>query len=307
MREDQVQPTLPNKIAVTANPETAEGWMKLAVKYYAGHDYERAMAAINKAKNLGASGVQYAMIHGSILTEYAITQGGRRKSLLHEALALFERASSQLQYPEKAWADYNIGNALSALGSYTAAIERYEAALAARPPARLAAQVWKNRGTAYYHLDNHEEEFASYQNALALNPHLWEASTSWAVTENHLGNYAHAKELYLTALKVYPELTERYPGQIYGLALACWKLGELALSYHYVNQMLAVRPNDEASLALKRQLLSSLWRKDDQYITDALLFFRMWLLDDPTDMFVRRELYLLYRAQADKQPTIDIS
>jgi tetratricopeptide (TPR) repeat protein len=150
-------------------------------------------------------------------------------------------------------------------------------------------------------LDNHEEEFASYQNALALNPNLWEAYTSWAVTERHLGNYAHAKELYLAALKVYPELTVRYPRQIYGLALICWKLREYKLSCQYVNQVLSVRPDDESSLDLKRQLLSSLWRKDNQYVPDALLFFRMWLIDDPADMYVRRELYLLYRAQADKQ------
>src|SRR6266566_6191032 len=218
------QVSIPNKIALNPNPDTAEGWMKLASIYYAQHDYERAMAAINKAKILGASGVQYAMTHGSILTEYAIAQGGRRKSLLHEAITLFEIASSEMQYLEKASADYNIGNALSALESYKEAIERYDAALSAKPHYRLAAQIWKNRGTAYYHLDNHEEEFASYQNALTLNPKLLEAYTSWAVTESHLGNYIHAKDLYLAALKVYPELTVRYPGQIYGLALVCWKL-----------------------------------------------------------------------------------
>ena len=100
---------------------------------------------------------------------------------------------------------------------------------------------------------------------------------------------------------MYAELAIRYPRQIYGLALVCWKLGELALSYQYVNQVLSVRPDDKSSLNLKRQLLSSLWRKDERYVTDALLFFRMWLLDDPADMFVRRELYLLYHTQTDKQ------
>jgi hypothetical protein len=75
----RVQASIPKTIALNPNPDTAEGWMKLASKFYAQHDYERAMAAINKAKDLGASSVQYAMIHGSILTEYAIAQGGRRK------------------------------------------------------------------------------------------------------------------------------------------------------------------------------------------------------------------------------------
>src|SRR5205085_271858 len=46
---------------------------------------------------------------------------------------------------------------------------------------------------------------------------------------------------------------------------------------------------------------SSLWRKDSQYIPEALTFFKMWLHDDPADIFVRRELYLLYKAQADQQ------
>lgn len=299
--QEQPLATVSSEIEMHADPDNAEGWIELATQYYTQHNYEKAMVAINKAKRLGASGTQYAIVRGSILTEYAIAQGGRRKSLLHEAIALFETASSKLSYPEKVSADYNIGNALSALGSYIEAIQRYDAALAAKPHSRLAAQIWKNRGTAYYHLGNHAEEFASYQKALVLNPDLWEAYTSWAVTDTHLENYAHAKDLYLSALKVYPKLGERYPQQIYGLALVCWKLEEFILAYQYVNQVLSARPDDEASLFLKRQLLSSLWRKDNHYITDSLTFFRMWLQDDPTDIFVRRELYLLYRAQADQQ------
>lgn len=279
----------------------AESWVTLAIQYYTQHNYEKALAAIRKAKMLGASSVQYAMVHGSILTEYAITQRSQKKILLHEAIALFETASSRMRYPEKATADYNIGNALSALGRYTEAVQRYDMALAEKPHANLAAQIWKNRGTVYYHLGNHEEEFASYQKALTLNPKLWEAYTSWAVTEAHLGNYARAKDLYLEALKVYPELGEQHPQQIYGLALVCWELGEFALSYEYVSLALSIMPDDGRSLSLKRQLLSSLWRKDSQYIMDALIFFRMWLQDDPTDMFVRRELYLLYHAQAEQQ------
>lgn len=299
--EEQRLTPISSETVQTADPDNAESWVALASQYYIQNNYEKALAAINKAKPLGASGTRYAMLHGSILTEYAITQRSHRKILLHEAIALFETASSGMQYPEKASADYNIGNALSALGRYTEAIQRFDTALDAKPYARLAAQIWKNRGTVYYHLGNYEEEFASYQKALALNPKLWEAYTSWAVTETHLENYAHAKDLYLSALEVYPELGEQHPQQIYGLALVCWKLDELVLSYEYVNQALTMIPDDERSLYLKRQLLSSLWRKDSHYITDALVFFRMWLQDDPTDMFVRRELYLLYHAQAEQQ------
>ena len=60
---------------------------------------------------------------------------------------------------------YNLGNVLSALGDYDAAIKRYltATALDERQPT-----IWKNLASAYHHAGNHDEEMKCFDKALEL-------------------------------------------------------------------------------------------------------------------------------------------
>jgi len=227
-----------------------------------------------------------------ILAEYAIAKGGLR-SMFYEAIDLFESLGDKASTVS---VDYNVGNCLAGLGDHRKAIEHFDRALAASPKPELAAQIWKNRGTSYFHLGDHEEEIDSYEKALELNPHLWEAYSSWAVTELRHGHFEQARDIFMKSFQANPELEGSYP-QLYSLAYTLWRLDDLVKAYRRVNQVLALKPDHKDGLLLKTHLLSQLWRTDPLYVSDALTFYKSRVLDNPEDMFARSELYLIYSSQ----------
>lgn len=280
--------------AIAVNPSDVKAWLGQAGAYYELNEMDKALVAINKAWELDRQAPQAISYKACILAEYAIAKKGP-KSMLYEAIDLFE--SLRGKTPEPASVDYNIGNCLAGLGDHQKAIKHYDRALAASPSPGLAAQIWKNRGTSYFHLGNHEEEISSYKKALDLNPNLWEAYSSWAATESRRGHFEQARDLFMKSLQANPELeVSSYP-QLYSLAYALWQLGDLVEAYRRVNQVLTLKPDHEDGLLLKTHLLSQLWRADSLYISDALTFFRSRILDSSEDMFARSELYLIYNSE----------
>ena len=279
--------------AIAANPSDVKAWLGQAEVYYELNEMDKASVAINRAWELNRQDPKVVWVRACILAEYAIAKGGP-KSMLHEAIDLFESFRDKVS---TASVDYSIGNCLAGLEDHHKAVEHFDRALAASPSPELAAQIWKNRGTSFFHLGNHEEEIASYKKALELNPSLWEAYSSWAATELHRGHFEHARTLFMKAFEANPELEVGGYPQLYSLAYTLWQLGDLVEAYRRVNEVLALKPDHQDGLLLKTHLLSQLWRMDSVYVSDALAFFKSRVLDNREDMFARSELYLIYNSQ----------
>jgi tetratricopeptide (TPR) repeat protein len=282
--------------AITANPSDSQAWLGQAEVYYELNEMDKAMVAINRAWEWNCQDLRAVWCKACILAEYAIAKGGPR-SMLHEAIDLFESCRDKAF---TASVDYSIGNCLAGLEDHHKAVEHFDRALAASPSPELAAQIWKNRGTSFFHLGNHEEEIASYKKALELNPNLWEAYSSWAATELHRDHFEHAKTLFMKAFQANPELEVGGYPQLYSLAYTLWQLGDLVEAYRRVNEVLALKPDHQDGLLLKTHLLSQLWRMDAFYVSDALAFFKRRVLDNREDMFARSELYLIYKSEGDQ-------
>lgn len=276
---------------VAVDATNAEAWATLASTYYDLNEFDNALAAINRATTLPVRRPHTLWIKACILAEYAAVHGNQPRSMLLEALDLFTRLRPGTA--DTAAADYNIGNTLMYLGKYSEAIARFDQALDSNPDPARASEIWKNRGTCYFHEGEHNEEFRSYQMALDLYPDRWQAYSSWAVTDMRLGNFAHAKDMLLDAMKINPDLAAKDANHLYWLAFTCWKLGNMSEAYHRVSEALAINPQHEQAWLLNARLLGKLWRSDDTYVPSAAKFFRARVADQADDMFARRELYLI--------------
>ncbi len=270
-------------------------WLKQAEIYYDEGDIEKAFTAINQAWELDNQILQIISARGCILAEYAIAKQGS-KSMFYEAIGLFESLRGYTSEP--AGVEYNIGNCYTGLDEHDKAIKCFDIALTMDPRSELAAQIWKNRGTSYFHLGNQEEEILSYKKALELDPSLFEAYASWGAAKLRHHDYQNAKELLEKAFDVAPKHKIRAYPQLYSLAYALWKLEDFEDAYSRVNQVLAIQPTHQDGLLLKAYLLRELWPKDAKYIPEAIAFYENWVLDNPEGTAARNELYLIY--QSDK-------
>jgi tetratricopeptide (TPR) repeat protein len=276
--------------AILANPADASKWLEKAMICYDLLDIDKALSAINQAWQLGLRNNEATLVRGSILVEFTIAHEGQPKAFLYEAIQLFETLRNKA---DDFLLDYNIGNAYVALLEHGIAIEHFDKALSRNSDIPHAAQVWKNRGTSFFHLGDHDEEIKSYKKALELNPRLWEAYSSWGVTELHLGNYENAKQLFKKSLHLVEDRTAVWISQIYSLAYALCNTDEIIEAYRYVNKLLQIVPDHENAINLKIFILSRLWRFDSIYVPTALSFFKNLFLNSPNDTTVQNELYLL--------------
>jgi tetratricopeptide (TPR) repeat protein len=282
-----------SEMELSKNSANSDQWLKQAKAYYNLEDIDKAIIAINRAWEFGHQDVEVKSIRGCILAEYAIAHKGPR-SMFYEAIELFNSlrgAGIHLSSIE-----YNIGNCFAGLNDHQEAIVYFDRALGENPPKDLAAQIWKNRGTSYFHLGNHEEEFSCYKKALELDSNLFEAYASWAATELRRNDFQHARDLLEDAFKTNPEQESSSASQLYSLAYALWRLGELEKAYWRINQALSLQPSYQDSLLLKMHLLTALWRKNKDFISDAVKFIESWIVDHPDDDGAISELYLIYDA-----------
>ena len=282
--------------AVTKDPSDIAAWLELAHIHYKLDEKDKALVAINRAWELEKDDLQIVNARACILAEYAIATGGP-KSMLYEAIDLFESLRSEMDI---AAVEYNIGNSYAGLSENHKAIEHFDKALSANPDSELAAQIWKNRGTAFYHLENRREEIRSFQQAIALNPNLWQAYASWAASEVRERDFEQAIELFTKAFQVNPNLNLIGFDQIYWLAYSLFMSGVLNEAYKRINQLLNLKPEHENGQLLKAHILSQLWRDDPFYIPSAITFFKDRVVNNSEDMFSRGELYLIYNSEGYK-------
>ncbi len=277
----------------TQNPQNLNAWIELSRVYYELGEMDKALAAINKAWDINRTDLYVVNARACTLAEYAMTSS-HPKSMLYEAIELFGSIRDQI-HPASFF--YNVGNCYSGLKNYEKAIENFDQGLSTNPPPDLAAQIWKNRGTAFHNLEKYDEEENSYKEALRLNPQLWEAYASWGGTKALTGNYNQASELLEKAFHVNPNLEVKGYPQLYWLAYSLAGSGDLRSAYLRINQMLSITPDNKDGLYLKERILSDLWRNDPIYKNSAIVFYKERILDNSEDSFARNELHLIYASE----------
>lgn len=90
---------------------------------------------------------------------------------------------------------YSIGNGHTALGNELKAIAAYEQALANQSvfaDRDLQAQIFKNMGSSYHKIGEHERAAQNYHLALELEPHLPEAHHALGCHYHHTGEFQKA-------------------------------------------------------------------------------------------------------------------
>ena len=167
---------------------------------------------------------------------------------------------------------YNYANTLSRLGEPQEAIKHYKISLNINPN---KAQTWKNLGSVYFDVNNHEEEMLCYDKALRLNPKLSEALFSKGITLSKI--YNKHEEALTWMLKAYEEdenMFIHFPHSCFWLAHVNERLGNLEQSLSFANRGLEFNPEDIYLLNFKSNFLASHWKEEGSIEEEALDFFQ---------------------------------
>lgn len=284
------------EIALKAQPQNVDLWTERAELQYEQLQFGLAVEAINQAYKLDPSSHKVLSLRGCILCDYARNQNDEPKHLFVEAIENFQQSSSSIT---AASYHYNIGNCYAGLGNHQKAVEEYDLALADAPPPEFAALIWKNRGTSFFNLGDHDEEKSNYLNAIELAPDLWEAYFSMATTLVHFHDYEAAEAVMEKGIEFVPKHPRLQASANYLLAYTKWKLEKDTEALPLVNQVLETLPHNKNAYYLKAHVLMALWRQDNSYIEDAKRFFGTWVLADPTIVLAKGELHLIYKASGE--------
>ena len=205
-----------------------------------------------------------------ILTEDGIQRGIRANLLIARDIFkdLADKSSHSVYH-------FNYGNVLQALGDYEGAKREFLVATDHNPG---QAEIWKNLGSVYFHLKDHKAEIDCYDRALALNSRLPEALISKGVTLLKVfGKKQEAAELIERGIGLDESLAIKWPHAWYWLALAHYKQDNLRDALKHVNNGLSIVPSHYGLLKLKSTTLAKLWREDNQFIEEAVAFFKFRL------------------------------
>jgi tetratricopeptide (TPR) repeat protein len=278
------------------HPNDADLWLEKATLHYEQHQFEDGLYAINKANALKPSSTDILWVRGCILCEYANASDSQPRRLYLEAIDNFEQCTPIAQLGVL---HYNLGNCYSGLDDHPKAIEHFDRALTDKLPNELVAQIWKNRGTCFFHLGNYVEERRCYAIAIETFPPLWEAYFSWATTSIHLNEFNEAERLIGLGMPYVPETKWQQAKANYLLAYTKWKLSKDEEALSIVDQILELHTAHNNAYLLKAHLLMSLWRQNDKYIEAATRFFGIWTLEDPNNVLAKGELHLIWKAQGE--------
>jgi tetratricopeptide (TPR) repeat protein len=276
-RYEEAIPRIRQLIAEPGTAPIDQAWAALAWCYYGLYNYRDAMPCIERAVELSPESIRHQAIKGCILCEYGSATESRPMPVA--ARKIFEKCvESSSDYG----AFYNLGNVLSALGDYQAAVDSYIEAINFNDK---VAEVWKNLGTCYFHLENHAREFECYEAALKLNPRLAHALISKAnTTARVFQNYEEALRLLGEASAADPDVARHWPHFYWWRSFYLAQLGRLTDALASADDGLRSDPSHQRLLDLKAGLLSELWRRDSFHVTGAREFFRFRVKADPCDV-----------------------
>jgi tetratricopeptide (TPR) repeat protein len=265
----------------------------LAWCQYRLYRYDEALASINRALRLQASG-QAQSIRACILVEKGIRDHDRASLL--EGRRIFERVLAADARPN--WHRlYDLGNVESALGNHHQAIELYRRALdidGGHP------EVWKNLATAYHLVGDHDTEMECLDEVLRREPDKVEALVSKGTSLMlDLNRAQDAIPLLERALAVQQDWAVHWPHIWYWLAEAHRQVGNYRQAHGHVNDGLAHQPGNAAMKRLKSDLLVELVRTDPEVVADARHFWESCLTEQPRDFTTRERLVQMERAQGN--------
>lgn len=260
--------------------------------------YDEALDFINRAIIL-AGETDYLLSHKAcILAEAGIRFHSKAKLLTaREIFAnITEKKGTSINH-------YNFGNTLSALGEYELAQSEY---LSAIEGDKSNAEIWKNLGSVYSHLGQHEKEIECYNKALSINPDLPQAKVSKAITLFTVFNKPSACIKILDELiKFDDSITKIWPHIWYWLSFAYYKKKDYLKAYDIVEKGLFEFPDHYGLIDIKYVLIIKLWKNDKNLIPESIHFlkFRQKLYPKNIENFL--ELSKIYKSQKQYEKIVE--
>lgn len=163
--------------------------------------------------------------------------------------------------PRYAQGWFNYGRILSSLKQYKNAISTYDLALSEKVnkvDRSVQADIWINKGVAFWHLNQCQEALNSTKNAVALNPQSFEGWYNQGMALACLGDFEQALTAYEEANRIKPENTAVLTSK--GLALE--KLGRYQDALSVLEEALSLN-SDYLPAQQNRDRLLSLVNKNN--------------------------------------------
>lgn len=221
----------------------------LAHSLYQLFSYSEALTYINQSLEIEKS-ENALLTKACILAEQGIATSNKTKLLnAREIFKSFLETNNR-----EAIYHYNYANTLYNLQEFENAIKHFKICLQLKPD---YAEAWKNLGTVYYYLHNHEEEIKCYDKALTINPNLHQALFSKGVTLALIfEKYEEGIALMVKSINLNEhDLSITFPRGYYCLALAYFKMGNNHEALKYIDKGLEVISEDWYLLNLKLQII----------------------------------------------------
>lgn len=248
------------------NPDPKSMWfLAMAQCQYYMYDYRSAIVHINKALELETDDV-FLLTKGCILAEDGIRNNDAYK--LAEAEKIF--SDLYTRHPNAVHA-YNLANTISKFNKLKEAEVLYKFALKANPN---YAEAWKNLGQIYYDLRKHEDEIKCYDKALSINPDLYQATISKAITKGFIYHqYKNSLKEILATIQKQPRTFSEFPVIYYWLGFFYYKIKDVKESMYWINKGLSNNPGHSLLINLKSKILSEVIEEIDEFLPDAISFF----------------------------------
>jgi tetratricopeptide (TPR) repeat protein len=271
------------------NSTDASAWRALAWCQYTQQHYADALASINRAVKLQPYDLYTQRVLGCILVEKGILE--RERASIVRGKMIFTNVART----SGTWIDhYNLGNALTALGEYTAASDAY--ALAVEIDAAQAT-VWKNLGSVYERLGDRDEALVCYERALAIDPELPEAILAKGIYLITRGRDPLAGVALIRRVLDRDEAARVYwAAAWYWAADGCYRSDRPVDALRMLNDGLAHIPNHSGLLNLKAHILSKVWQNEPALQREAEAFFAYRAEVAPNDFRPVESLGRIYLA-----------
>ncbi len=175
---------------------------------------------------------------------------------------------------------YNIGNALSVLKRYPAAIAKYRETLAAHP---AYPQCWKNLGTAYVEIGDVRSAVVCFETALEFNPALPEALYSLATIHLTQRNDPERALRYLDQLLLVGVPKHMEAGAQAWKSHALLRLGDYAGGVVCAEKAIRLSPKNLWAWVAAARLYVLLRHQDSHWLRPALSFWERFIDEFPQE------------------------
>ncbi len=281
------------------NSDCKEALKALAWSEYQLFRYNEALLSINKALKIENDDNESLEIRACVLAEYGISNNDRASLL--EAEGIFQRQAVDAN----TWTTfYNYANVLSALGKYDEAIEQYKKALIYNSN---QPEIWKNLGSAYHNVGNHDKEIKCFDKALKIDPrHPIVLMSKGCTLLIDFGRSAEGADLVERALQIDPSLSLRWPHVWYWLCEAYIKMNDLEKALSWAEEGLLHSPSHRGLRKQKAEILNKLCSQDANYLSKTIEYYEFLLQLEPHNYNLRENMANLYCAQKEERKAWEI-